>query len=61
LNIVVSASCEGVEARVDPRFVRAAGIWVHAGATGSMGEAIAAPEQGRLAATEAADVEGQWG
>ena len=42
------------------RTLRAAGIKVYTGAAGTVGEAIAALEQGRLAPTEAADVEGHW-
>jgi len=42
------------------RTLRAAGIKVYTGAAGTVGEAIAALEQGRLALAEAADVEGHW-
>lgn len=42
------------------RTLQTAGIKVYTGAAGTVGEAIAALEQGRLAAAEAADVEGHW-
>lgn len=42
------------------RTLRAAGIKVYTGAAGTVGEAIAALEQGRLTLAEAADVEGHW-
>jgi predicted Fe-Mo cluster-binding NifX family protein len=42
------------------RTLQAAGVKVYTGAAGTVGEAIAALEQGRLALAEAADVEGHW-
>jgi len=42
------------------RTLQAAGIKVYTGAAGTVGEAIAALEQGRLALAEAADVQGHW-
>jgi predicted Fe-Mo cluster-binding NifX family protein len=42
------------------RTLQAAGIRVYTGAAGTVGEAIAALEQGRLALAEAADVQGHW-
>jgi predicted Fe-Mo cluster-binding NifX family protein len=42
------------------RTLQAAGIRVYTGAAGTVGEAIAALEQGRLALAEAADVDGHW-
>jgi predicted Fe-Mo cluster-binding NifX family protein len=42
------------------RALQTAGVKVYTGAAGTVGEAIAALEQGRLALAEAADVEGHW-
>ena len=42
------------------RTLQAAGIRVYTGAAGTVGEAIAALQQGRLALAEAADVDGHW-
>jgi predicted Fe-Mo cluster-binding NifX family protein len=42
------------------RTLQAAGIKVYTGAAGTVGEAIAALEQGRLALATAANVEGHW-
>jgi predicted Fe-Mo cluster-binding NifX family protein len=42
------------------RALQAAGIRVYTGATGTVGEAIAALEQGRLQPASAADVDGHW-
>ena len=42
------------------RALQAAGIRVYIGASGTVGEAIAALEQGRLQAASTADVEGHW-
>jgi predicted Fe-Mo cluster-binding NifX family protein len=42
------------------RALQAAGVRVYTGASGTVGEAIAALEQGRLQPACAADVEGHW-
>jgi predicted Fe-Mo cluster-binding NifX family protein len=42
------------------RTLKAAGIRVYTGASGTVAEAIAAFEQGRLQAASSADVEGHW-
>jgi predicted Fe-Mo cluster-binding NifX family protein len=42
------------------RTLQTAGIKVYTGAAGTVGEAIAALEQGRLAPAESADVDGHW-
>jgi predicted Fe-Mo cluster-binding NifX family protein len=42
------------------RTLQAAGIKVYTGAKGTVGEAIDALQQGRLAPAAAADVEGHW-
>jgi len=42
------------------RTLQAAGVRVYTGAAGTVGEAIAALQQGRLALAEAADVDGHW-
>jgi predicted Fe-Mo cluster-binding NifX family protein len=42
------------------RTLQAAGVRVYTGASGTVAEAIAALEQGRLALAQAADVEGHW-
>jgi predicted Fe-Mo cluster-binding NifX family protein len=42
------------------RALQTAGIKVYTGATGTVGEAITALEQGRLKLSEGADVEGHW-
>jgi predicted Fe-Mo cluster-binding NifX family protein len=60
LKIVVSAAGEGLEAQVDPRFGRAAGIKAYTGAAGTVSASIAALEQGRLKPAEATDVGGHW-
>jgi len=43
------------------RALRAAGIQVVVGVTGSVGDAVAAYKAGKLRPAEAADVEGHWG
>jgi len=42
------------------RTLQAAGIRVYTGAAGTVAEAIAALQEGRLALAEAADVDGHW-
>jgi len=42
------------------RTLQAAGVKVYTGASGTVAEAIAALEQGRLQAAGAADVQGHW-
>jgi predicted Fe-Mo cluster-binding NifX family protein len=42
------------------RTLKAAGIRVYTGASGTVAEAIAAFDQGRLQAASSADVEGHW-
>jgi len=42
------------------RALQAAGVRVYTGASGTVGEAIAALEQGRLQPASSADVDGHW-
>jgi predicted Fe-Mo cluster-binding NifX family protein len=42
------------------RALQAAGVQIYTGASGTVGEAIAAFEEGRLQAAAAADVDGHW-